>query len=117
MPETSRHLGPWALAALAAVLVVGCKQSEGDRCEISSDCSSGLICDNPTQTNGVRGSTNPRPVQDAAITSPAEAGVVADSSPDQAPDVSADATGLDVPSPDAAASDAAEDSPADSAAD
>jgi hypothetical protein len=31
--------GPWAVA------LSGCKQGEGERCEVDRDCSSGLVCD------------------------------------------------------------------------
>ena len=36
--------------------VVGCKQGEGDRCQVNEDCASGLVCNRATQscakTNG-----------------------------------------------------------------
>jgi hypothetical protein len=36
--------------------VVGCKQGEGDRCQVDDDCASGLVCNRATQscakTNG-----------------------------------------------------------------
>jgi hypothetical protein len=34
------------------VLCVGCSQGEGDRCQIDSDCSSGLVC-RGGPTNGI----------------------------------------------------------------
>jgi hypothetical protein len=30
--------------ALGLALLAGCKQGEGDRCEVNSDCESGLMC-------------------------------------------------------------------------
>jgi hypothetical protein len=41
-------LGAGAVALLAA----GCRQAEGDRCEVDSDCQTGLTCDNPLLTGG-----------------------------------------------------------------
>jgi hypothetical protein len=35
------------------VLCAGCSQGEGDRCEITSDCSSGLVCASIVAHNGV----------------------------------------------------------------
>ena len=55
-------------------LCAGCSQGEGDRCEITSDCSSGLTCA-PTGSphNGVcRPISSPGTVEDAA--GPAAAG-------------------------------------------
>jgi hypothetical protein len=34
-----------ALLALGLSLLAGCKQGEGDRCEVNSDCESGLTCE------------------------------------------------------------------------
>ncbi len=33
-----------AAAVLVATALVGCKQEEGERCETTADCASGLIC-------------------------------------------------------------------------
>lgn len=32
------------ILAITILLLVGCKQSEGDRCQLDSDCDDGLIC-------------------------------------------------------------------------
>ena len=47
--------------ALAGTLVLGfgCSQGEGDRCQIDSDCSSGLICRGGPMNGICRASTNP----------------------------------------------------------
>jgi hypothetical protein len=33
-----------AVLPLGLALLAGCKQGEGDRCEVNSDCESGLMC-------------------------------------------------------------------------
>lgn len=35
---------------LSALLVLGCKQGEGERCQVTSDCEDGLICNEATST-------------------------------------------------------------------
>ncbi|MEO8704064.1 MAG: hypothetical protein ABI867_28695 [Kofleriaceae bacterium] len=36
---------PLLLALVATVgIVVGCKQGEGDRCQVKEDCDEGLVC-------------------------------------------------------------------------
>ena len=90
-----------ALAGVAGLLVLGCGQGEGDRCEIDSDCNDGK-CE-VTNGNGIC-RANPTPVTipviDAAQPNP------------PTPDAAA-------PAPDAAdaatAPDAAVDHPADAA--
>ena len=37
-----------AFAALAAGMVASCKQGEGERCQVESDCASGLVCNQAT---------------------------------------------------------------------
>jgi hypothetical protein len=52
-----------------------CKQGEGERCEVNSDCGSGLLCDisvSGGSSNGVNGicrstSSTPTPIADAAV--------------------------------------------------
>jgi hypothetical protein len=92
------------------VLLLGCSQGEGDRCEINSDCASGLFC-SPTGSphNGVckPSVTGGSPSQDAAA--PVATPDAASDVPNIAADASADApvtVGGDA-SPDA---DAADDS-------
>ena len=83
--------------ALAGTLVLGagCSQGEGDRCEIDSDCASGLVCaDTGSRHNGIcrRPGSGGSTGQDAA-----GSGVVADAASD-GPAVAADAaTGVDAP--------------------
>jgi hypothetical protein len=35
---------------LVALLVVGCKQGKGDRCQVNADCSDNLVCSSATMT-------------------------------------------------------------------
>ena len=39
-----RWIGLSVLAPLALMLVVGCQQAEGERCQINADCEDGLVC-------------------------------------------------------------------------
>jgi len=81
--------------ALAGSLVfcVGCSQGEGGRCEIDSDCASGLICSvTGSPHNGVcKAKTNPGPVStaDAASSGP----VSTEDAANDAPAGTADAAG------------------------
>jgi len=44
----------------AFVLCVGCKQGDGDRCQVDSDCGSGLVCrQTGSPGNGICKSSNP----------------------------------------------------------
>ena len=43
-------LVPLAVLGLSAGLIAGCKQKEGERCEINDDCEAGLVCN---EGNGV----------------------------------------------------------------
>lgn len=95
--------------ALAGTLVLcgGCSQGEGDRCEINSDCASGLVCAATTGSvhNGVcrrpgsgggtgQDAAGPVSTPDAASDGPA---VVADAG-GEGPFVAADAaTSVDAP--------------------
>ena len=45
-------------AVVAAAAFVACKQGKGDRCQINSDCSGGLVCSPATQTCVVVGATD-----------------------------------------------------------
>ena len=48
-----RKLAPvLVLAAGLAAWAVGCKQQEGDRCQINSDCEGDLVCNPATQECG-----------------------------------------------------------------
>jgi len=63
----------FSLAALAALLSSGiaCKQGNGDRCELNSDCKSGLVCiprGSATDPHGgVCGPPTTNPEVDAAV--------------------------------------------------
>ena len=89
-------------------LGAGCKQGEGDRCQIDDDCEGTLVC---STSEHVCRSTTSSPSVDAMVDarSPADAG----------PDGRADAARVDASGPDAAtAPDAAPDAEAaDAAAD
>jgi hypothetical protein len=50
-------LRPWVLTAGLAGALFGCKQGEGEYCQIPSDCQDGLDC-NPS-TNVCEGSSTP----------------------------------------------------------
>ena len=39
-----------AMSILAAVAIVSCKQQEGERCQITSDCEEPLVCAPATMT-------------------------------------------------------------------
>lgn len=50
-PRNRRHWLALGLFALAASLwTFGCEQSEGERCQRTSDCPSSLVCNIATQT-------------------------------------------------------------------
>jgi hypothetical protein len=96
--------------ALFSLLVPACKQGSGERCEIDSDCSSGLTCQmnstNTSQHDGVCGNTTALPAVDAAVVDAASPVDVPpadlapdvssetgpDTGPDTTPDVSPDTT-------------------------
>ena len=62
-----------ALAAVAVALcVMSCKQGIGERCQVESDCSGGLVCNQATGTcqsslSGADGNITPDARQDAGI--------------------------------------------------
>lgn len=68
-------------AVLAAVTYVGCKQGEGDRCQVNEDCESG-------QCNVARGTCSSGSVDESLIdaTVPDGLDAPADAPPDAAPD-------------------------------
>jgi hypothetical protein len=71
-------LGP----SLALLFASGCGQGEGGRCQISSDCASGLVCIEGSTGNGVCKTSNAAVIShnDAAISVP-EVEPTADSTP------------------------------------
>jgi hypothetical protein len=67
MRRTLAHLLFAAGIFLAGASSTGCKQGEGDRCEVASDCSGGLTCHNPSLTGGTCTSNpNAGPALDAS---------------------------------------------------
>lgn len=75
----------WATALLLAVFVTlapGCKQAEGDRCQLDSDCEDGLVCCIDQQQANLGGVCQP---QGKCGPTPADAGsdgTVTDGAPD-----------------------------------
>ena len=57
----------------AAAWMVGCKQSEGDRCQVNDDCADGLLCNQATQQcsqtsgGGIDATVPDGPAVDAAV--------------------------------------------------
>jgi hypothetical protein len=45
----TRVIIPFLALALSALAWAACKQKEGDRCQIDSDCEDGLVCNKATQ--------------------------------------------------------------------
>ncbi len=35
---------------IASLLIAGCKQGKGDRCQVQADCQDGLVCNQATNT-------------------------------------------------------------------
>jgi hypothetical protein len=84
--------GSW-LIGLATILwlVPGCGQNEGGRCQVDSDCASGLFCRDGNTGNGV--------CEARGTTGAADAAPGPDAAPDAAPDLSSiDAPEADTPS-------------------
>ena len=66
-PTMRRILTPCLLGLLAAlVLFASCGQNEGGRCQINSDCASGLKCDSTTGNGKCVSSSAVLPTNDAA---------------------------------------------------
>jgi len=113
--------------SLIATLGIGCKQGEGERCEQTSDCSSGLVCSRIMEVSAEAGRCQAsRSVQpDAATGNDAGNGIDDDAGSDAADDaggtdgtgsdgaddapMTADAVSADAPSTADAASDATAD--------
>ena len=92
-----------------AVLVLpalGCGQNEGGRCQINSDCASGLTCSGGETGNGKcqRSAVGP-PGNDAASTEDAPEDLTSPAAPEAGPDV-AEVEPVDV-EPDSAVADVA----------
>jgi hypothetical protein len=48
----------------------GCGQSEGERCQVNSDCASGLTCEDRREGSGICKSSHGTTVADAAVDAP-----------------------------------------------
>jgi hypothetical protein len=75
--------------ALAALLAIGaCKQGEGDRCETTDDCASGLVCNGSLRIcqSEIQGDANVIPPPDANSGEVPDAEAPADASVDAAID-------------------------------
>jgi hypothetical protein len=71
--------------ALLLPLAGGCGQNEGGRCQISSDCASGLVCSDGTTGNGVCRAPGGTSVTDASIAKDAEEDLLPASGPETDP--------------------------------
>jgi hypothetical protein len=109
---------------LVAVLIAGCKQGEGDRCETDSDCSSDLMCEQsnaggrctqrtgtpapPDASRDLPTASSDVPVERAAseTATPADAPAADAARGDAAGDVAADARAVDAATTDAPGPDA-----------
>jgi hypothetical protein len=102
---TARSLRSLSLAlVLGALGSAGCKQSEGDRCEVDNDCQAGLTCENPQGTSG-------HCIAPMTVTPTPDAGPKLDAQPQAGPDAARDA-----PVPDAAVEAHPADAPPDQSA-
>jgi hypothetical protein len=94
--------------SLIATLGVGCKQGEGERCELNSDCADGLECDR----EGVSGEASicvvPGGGQEPDASVEDDAGTTGD---DAGTDAADDAGGTDGGGTDGGATDGATDAP------
>ena len=82
-----------ATLSLASLLVVGCKQDVGERCEQNSDCASGLCTDmsQGASAPGICEATLPTGTTSDAATSFPDAGADADGHVEAGAEVSGDA--------------------------
>ena len=102
-PRMNRLRTVASVAALALLVLSGtaCKQGAGDRCELDSDCASGLVCSKGNQVtvaeSGICVSKNPTTAMDAAVVDTGAGGggggggndaTTSDTAPDQAADSS-----------------------------
>jgi hypothetical protein len=98
-----------AAAIFGGLFVSGCKQGEGDRCEVDSDCSGGLVCSfSLNRANGVCSPTRTVVLDGAAVDGSGLDGIAADLSLTSDVNVSSDA-----PISSDAAPDATSDAPRD----
>jgi hypothetical protein len=90
----------------AFFLFAACGQSEGGRCQINSDCASGLICTNGSSGNGTCGPSitvvsNNDASPDLSVVSGPEVGIDAESFDTESVSVDASASAVDSDSIDA----------------
>ncbi len=91
------------VAVFATLSLFGCKQGEGETCQIDSDCEEGLTCDTEQDGRFCRG---PTPPVDAAPVIDADPNADA-APPDAAPVPDAAAAAPDASTPDAGTPDGA----------
>jgi hypothetical protein len=83
MRRLAAHLAPavrLALVAAAVAFAPGCKQGEGERCEIQRDCQDGLTCTtlDPSADGICTDPNKVQPVPDAAVEAAEESKPVVD---------------------------------------
>jgi hypothetical protein len=85
-------------AAIALLFASGCGQPAGGRCQIDSDCASGLVCSNGSTGNGICNSPTAGTLTDAAASAdaPVSSGPETQAEIDAEPAMDAEpASGLD----------------------
>jgi hypothetical protein len=61
------------------LLIAGCKQGKGERCQIEADCQTGLVCNQATNTcqettgGGIDATVPDGPKSDAGVDAPTDA--------------------------------------------
>ena len=115
---------PIAIAATAAILLLaglpGCKQGDGDRCQVNDDCQSGVCClrdpRDPTlagicavQCETADAGVDTLATDSSAAASDADSGDTADGAANDSGDASSDTTSPDGPAADAPSSDSQSD--------
>jgi len=81
MPRTFALPLPLAALPLALLFAGGCGQNEGGRCQVTSDCASGLTCFGESG-NGVCRANTPIPTNDAAAGNDAAADLMSTAGPE-----------------------------------
>jgi len=87
------------LVAFLAAGLLACKEGEGSRCQVDSDCKSGLVCNRATDTCQDSADIDPDASfepdamldQDAPVDGPSDAADAADAAGDGATDAPSDA--------------------------
>lgn len=83
------------LAAAGLAAIGGCKQGEGERCQVTADCDDGLICNQATFECVQGMSSGPidvlPPIDGPPLDTPDAPDSAIDAAPDAAPDAPPDA--------------------------